>query len=89
MHLFASGLASFSQRMPKAVHKMHTKNQPQPNTPIELKDPKFPKVNTCASLFQKFCYDYKDSLMAGLIIGGSGGGKWSKCCFGRESSDSD
>lgn len=37
---------------------------------IELKNPSLPKVNTCAHLFQHYCYEYKDQLMAGLIIGG-------------------
>lgn len=37
---------------------------------MELEDPTRPKVNTCASLFQRYCYDYKDRLMAGLIIAG-------------------
>lgn len=37
---------------------------------VTLKDPTRPKVNTCASLFQRFCYEYRAQLMAGLIIGG-------------------
>lgn len=37
---------------------------------MDLKDPRFPKVNTCASLFQTLIYNNKDNLMAGLIIAG-------------------
>ncbi|CAD7943160.1 unnamed protein product [Amoebophrya sp. A120] len=37
---------------------------------MELKDPKFPKVNTCATLFQQLVYNNKDHLMAGLIVAG-------------------
>lgn len=37
---------------------------------VTQKDPSRPKVNTCATLFQKFCYEHRQSLMAGLIIGG-------------------
>lgn len=37
---------------------------------VTLKDPTLPKINTCASLFQTFCYNYRQQLMAGLIIGG-------------------
>ena len=37
---------------------------------IDLKEPKFPLVNTCASLFQRLCYNNKDNLLAGLIIAG-------------------
>ena len=33
---------------------------------MELKDPKFPPVNTCASLFQLMCYNNKDNLMADI-----------------------
>lgn len=37
---------------------------------MDLKDPAFPKVNTAAHLFQRYCYEYKDQLMAGLIVAG-------------------
>jgi len=37
---------------------------------MELKDPKFPKVNTAASLFQSLIYGNKDNLMGGLIVAG-------------------
>lgn len=37
---------------------------------IELKDPAFPKVNTCASLMRMLAYENKDNLMAGLIVAG-------------------
>ena len=29
-----------------------------------------PQVKTAATLFRKFCYDYKDQLMAGIIVAG-------------------
>lgn len=31
---------------------------------------RLPKVKTCATLMQKICYENKDKLMAGIIIGG-------------------
>lgn len=37
---------------------------------MDLPDPKFVPVKTAATLFKRMCYDYKDQLMAGVIIGG-------------------
>lgn len=37
---------------------------------MELKEPMFPKVNTCASLFQSLAYGNKDRLLAGLLVAG-------------------
>lgn len=37
---------------------------------MELKEPQYPKVNVCASLFRTIAYENKDHLMAGLIVAG-------------------
>ena len=37
---------------------------------VTLGEKKKPQVKTAATLFRKFCYDYKDQLMAGIIVAG-------------------
>ena len=37
---------------------------------VSLGEKRNPQVKTAATLFRKFCYDYKDQLMAGIIVAG-------------------
>lgn len=37
---------------------------------VSLGENRRPQVLTAANLFKKFCYDYKDQLMAGIIVAG-------------------